>query len=49
MRLGVESTELVNIPRVADVFTFKRLEVVGAWSGHLCDFEGTFPRRAELV
>jgi hypothetical protein len=49
MRLGVESTKLVDIPRVADVFAFKRLEAVGAWSGHLCDCEGTFPRRAELV
>jgi hypothetical protein len=48
-RLGVESTELVDIPRVVDVFTFKRLEAVGAWSGHLCDCEGTFPGRAELV
>jgi hypothetical protein len=28
--LGVESTELVNIPRVVDVFTFERLEAIGA-------------------
>jgi hypothetical protein len=48
-RLGVESTELVDIPRVADVFTFKHLEAVGAWSGHLCNCEGTFPWRAKLV
>jgi hypothetical protein len=49
VRLGVESTELVDIPRVADVFAFKSLETVGAWSGHLCNREGTFPWRAELV
>jgi hypothetical protein len=29
-RLGVESTELVDIPRVVDVFSFKGLEAVGA-------------------
>jgi hypothetical protein len=23
--------------------------VIGAWSGHLCNCEGTFPWRAELV
>jgi hypothetical protein len=34
-RLHVESTELVDVPRVADVITFKCLEVVGAWFGHL--------------
>jgi hypothetical protein len=49
VRLGVESTELVDIPRVADVFAFKRLEAVGAWSGHHCNCEGTFPGRAECV
>jgi hypothetical protein len=48
VRLGVESTELVDIPRVADIFTFKGLEAVGAWTGHLCNCEGTFPWRAEL-
>jgi hypothetical protein len=36
-RLRVESTELVDVPRVADVVAFKCLEVVGAWSGHLGD------------
>jgi hypothetical protein len=36
-RLRVESTELVNIPRVADVVTFKCLEAVRAWFGHLFD------------
>jgi hypothetical protein len=30
MRLGVESTKLVDIPRVADVFAFKGLEAVGS-------------------
>jgi hypothetical protein len=40
--------ELVDIPRVVDVFAFKCLEAV-RWSGHLCDYEGTFPWRAELV
>jgi hypothetical protein len=40
---------LVDVPRVVDVFTFKRLEAVGARSGHLCNCEGTFPRRVELV
>jgi hypothetical protein len=34
-RLRIESTEQVDVPRVADVAAFKRLEVVGAWSGHL--------------
>jgi hypothetical protein len=34
-RLRVESTELVDVPRVADVVAFKCLEVIGAWSGHL--------------
>jgi hypothetical protein len=48
-RLGVESTELVDIPRVADVFAFKSLEAVGAWSGQLYYCERTFPWRAELV
>jgi hypothetical protein len=47
--LGVESKELVDFPRVADVFAFKRLEAVVAWSGHLCNCEGTFPWRAELL
>jgi hypothetical protein len=32
-RLRVESTELVDIPRVADVVAFKCLEAVRAWSG----------------
>jgi hypothetical protein len=36
-RLRVESTELVDVPRVADVVAFKCLEEVGAWSSHLCD------------
>jgi hypothetical protein len=49
VRLGVESTELVDIPRVADVFAFKGLEAVRAWSGHLFNCEGTFPWRAELM
>jgi hypothetical protein len=40
---------LIDIPQVADVFAFKGLEAVGAWSGHLCNCEGTFPWRAELV
>jgi hypothetical protein len=48
-RLRVEPTALVNVPRVADVFAFECLEAVGAWSGHLCNCEGTFPWRAELV
>jgi hypothetical protein len=48
-RLGLESTELVDVPRVADVVTFKCLETIRAWSGHLCNCEGTFPWRAELV
>jgi hypothetical protein len=34
-RLRVESTELVDVPRVADFIAFKCLEAVGAWSGHL--------------
>jgi hypothetical protein len=40
---------VVDIPQVADVFTFECLEAIGAWSGHLCNCEGTFPWRAELV
>jgi hypothetical protein len=32
-RLRVESTELVDVPRV--VVAFKYLEAVRAWSGHL--------------
>jgi hypothetical protein len=47
--IGVESTKLVDIPRIADVFAFKGPEAVGAWSGHLGNCEGTFPWRAELV
>jgi hypothetical protein len=39
----------VDVSRVVDVFAFKSLEAVGAWSGHLCNCEGTFPWRAELV
>jgi hypothetical protein len=39
----------VVVPRVVDVFAFKCLEAVGAWSGHLCNCEGTFPGRAEIV
>jgi hypothetical protein len=34
-RLRVETTKLVDVPRVADVVAFKFLEAVGAWSGHL--------------
>jgi hypothetical protein len=34
-RLCVESTELVDVPRVADLVAFKCLEAVGASSGHL--------------
>jgi hypothetical protein len=48
-RLRIESTKLVNVPRLADVVAFKRLEAIRAWSSHLCNREGTFPRRAELV
>jgi hypothetical protein len=48
-RLCVESIELVDIPRVADVVVFKCLEAIRAWSGHLCNRERTFPWRAELV
>jgi hypothetical protein len=48
-RLHVESTELVDVPRVADVVAFKCLEAVRAWFGHLCNREGTFPWRAELL
>jgi hypothetical protein len=48
-RLRVEPTELVDVPQVADVLTFKRLEVIRAWSVHLCNCEGTFPWRVELV
>jgi hypothetical protein len=48
-RLRVESTELVDVPRVADVGAFKCLEAVRAWFGHLCNREGTFPWRVELV
>jgi hypothetical protein len=49
VRLCVEPIELVDVPRIADVFAFKRLEAIRAWSGHLCNCEGTFPWRAELV
>jgi hypothetical protein len=48
-RLRVESTELVDVPRVVDVVSFKCPEAIRAWSGHLCNREGTFPWRAELV
>jgi hypothetical protein len=36
-RLRVESTELVDVPRVANVVALKCLEAIGAWSSHLCD------------
>jgi hypothetical protein len=36
-RLSVESIELVDVPRVADVVAFKCLEAIGVWYGHLCD------------
>jgi hypothetical protein len=36
-RLRVKSTELVDVPQVADVVSFKCLEAIGAWSSHLCD------------
>jgi hypothetical protein len=49
VRLRVEPIELVDVPRVADVFAFKRLEAIRAWSGDLCNYEGTFSWRAELV
>jgi hypothetical protein len=37
MRLRVESKELVDVPRVADIVAFKCLEAIGAWFGHLRD------------
>jgi hypothetical protein len=40
-RLRVESIELVDVPRVADVVAFNCLEEVQAWFGHLCNREGT--------
>jgi hypothetical protein len=36
-RLHIESIELVDVPQVANVITFKCLEAVGAWFGHLRD------------
>jgi hypothetical protein len=45
----VESTELVDIPRVVDVFAFECLEAIGARPGHLCNGEGPFPGGADLV
>jgi hypothetical protein len=48
-RLHVELTELVDVPRAADVVTFKCLEAVQAWSNHHCNREGTLPWQAELV
>jgi hypothetical protein len=40
---------LLDVSRVADVFTFKHLEAIRAWYGHLWNCEETFPWRAKLV
>jgi acetolactate synthase small subunit len=36
-QLRVETTKLVDVPRVADVVTFECLETIGTRSGHFGD------------